>query len=205
MNMRFMSARTLANSNPPQSPPQIPIVIKPFLMQIPVGKLPTVPQIAIPTKVTEKKVKWGPAVWFALHTLAEKIKEESFSKVREPLLKWIYDICTHLPCPDCSMHAKTYLDALNFNTIQSKHDLKRMIFEFHNSVNKRKGYSQFPIEELDAKYSTAITMNILKNFISFFEDRKHRSVKLIATDLHRALICNEFKKWINENIQYFSP
>jgi len=203
--MRFMSARTLANSNPPQEHPQMPLVIKPFLMKLPVGKVHTVPQIAVPTKPSEKKVKWGPAIWFALHTLAEKVKEESFSKIREPLLKWIYDICTHLPCPDCSMHAKTYLDALNFNTIQNKQDLKRMIFDFHNSVNKRKGYPQFLIEELDAKYSSAITINILQNFLSFFEDRKHRSVKLIATDLHRGLICNEFKKWINENIQYFSP
>jgi hypothetical protein len=78
-----------------------------------------------------------------------------------------------------------------------------MLFDFHNSVNLRKGYSQFAIEELDAKYSSAVTFNILQNFVSFFEDRKHRSVKLIATDLHRALMTNEFKKWMNENIHHF--
>jgi len=178
----------------------------PFRIKLPVMQprsVSGVPQVAIPTKPQEKKVKWGPAVWFALHTMAEKVKEESFSKMREPLLKWIYNICTHLPCPDCSMHAKSYLDAVNFNTIQCKADLKRMLFDFHNSVNLRKGYSQFAIEELDAKYSSAVTFNILQNFISFFEDRKHRSVKLIATDLHRALMSNDFKKWMNENIQHF--
>jgi hypothetical protein len=207
MNMRFMSSKTLANSNTPQlSQNKMAIQPSPFRMRFPASSLsnPAVPQIAVPTKSPEKKVKWGPAVWFALHTMAEKIKEDSFSKIREPLLKWIYTICTHLPCPDCSMHAKTYLDGINFNTIQSKTDLKRMIFDFHNAVNYRKGYPQFAYEDLDTKYSTAVTKNILQNFVSFFEDRNHRSVKLIATDLHRALISNEFKKWINENIQYFN-
>ena len=210
MNMRFMSSRTLASSSMNQPAIQNKQISapSPFRIRLPVTQsiiVAGVPQIAIPTKAPEKKVKWGPAVWFALHTLAEKVKEESFSKIREPLLKWIYNICTHLPCPDCSMHAKSYLDAVNFNTILCKQDLKRMLFDFHNSVNLRKGYSQFAIEELDAKYSNAVTFNILQNFVSFFEDRKHRSVKLIATDLHRALMSNEFKKWMNENIQYFDP
>ena len=196
MNMRFMSLKTLAGNNQPNQQQSS------FLMRFPATNN-QVPQIALPTPPIVKKVKWGPAIWYALHTLAEKVKDDSFSKIREPLLKWIYTICTNLPCPDCSMHAKTYLDAINFNTIQSKQDLKRMIFDFHNSVNYRKGYPQFAYEDLDTKYSTAVTKNILQNFVSFFEDRNHRSVKLIATDLHRALICNEFKKWMNENIQYF--
>jgi len=203
MNMRFMSSKTLANSNQQLSQNQN-IKPSPFRMRFPASSQIQIAQVAIPTKESEKKVKWGPAVWFALHTLAEKLKDESFSKIREPLLKWIYTICTHLPCPDCSMHAKTYLDALNFNTIQSKTDLKRMLFDFHNSVNYRKGYSQFSYEDLDAKYSTAVTINILQNFISFFDNRNHRSVKLIASDLHRSLITNELKKWLNENLQYFN-
>jgi len=201
MNMRFMSLKTLAGNNQPNQIQQQ----SPFRMQFPINNNKiSVPQIAVATPPIVKKVKWGPAVWFALHTMAEKVKDDSFSKIREPLLKWIYTICTNLPCPDCSMHAKIYLDAINFNTIQSKDSLKRMLFDFHNSVNSRKGYSQFSYEELDAKYSKAVTVNILQNFTSFFEDRNHRSVKLIATDLQRALICNEFKKWINENIQHFT-
>jgi len=204
MNMRFMSSKTLANSSPQKMSQNQNITQSPFRMRFPASNQIQIPQIALPTKQPEKKVKWGPAVWFALHTLVEKIKDDSFSKLREPLLKWIYTICTHLPCPDCSIHSKTYLDGINFNTIQSKKDLKRMIFDFHNSVNFRKGYPQFAFEDLDAKYSVAITANILQNFFSFFEDRNHRSVKLIATDLHRALISNEFKKWLNENVQYFN-
>lgn len=213
MNMRFMSSRTLANSNMNQNQlnqMKMPISSpQSFRMILPVGQPIQLNQtnqqiVAIPTKPLVEKVKWGPAVWYGLHTLAEKVKEEYFSKIREPLLKWIYGICTNLPCPDCSMHAKQYLDAVNFNTIQSKNDLKRLLFDFHNSVNTRKGYPQFTYEELDSKYSVAITINILHNFIVFFEDRKHRSVKLIATDLHRGLMSNEFKKWLNANIQCFN-
>jgi len=208
MNMRFMSSRTLANSQTNYSQPQRPMTNvqpAPFRMRLPASQPPTVVQRAVPTPSVEKKVKWGPAVWFALHTMAEKVKEESFSQIRLSLLKWVYTICTHLPCPDCSAHAKTYLDGIHFNIIQSKQDLKRMVFDFHNSVNASKGYALFAWEELDAKYSVAVTANIMLNFVSFFEDRKHRSVKLIATDLHRALLSNEFKKWFNENLQHFNP
>ena len=199
MNMRFMSSRTLANSNMNQNQSQR------FRMMLPTPSYQqNVQQLAVPTREPEKKVKWGPAIWFGLHTLAEKVKEESFSRLREPLLRWIYAICTNLPCPDCSNHAKIYLDATNFNTIQTKEDLKRLLFNFHNSVNQRKGYPQFTWEELNEKYLLANMMNVMQNFFVFFEDRKHRSVKLIATDLHRGLISNEFKKWLNENMQYFN-
>jgi hypothetical protein len=68
----------------------------------------------------------------------------------------------------------------------------------------RKGYGQFTYEELDNKYSVAVTKNVLQNFIVFFEDRKHRSVKLIASDLHRSLMSNEFKHWLNANIHHFN-
>jgi hypothetical protein len=172
------------------------------------AKIPQYIKPALPQPVIQQqssnvgKVKWGPAVWFFLHTISVKIKEESFHALRIPLLNHIYSICTNLPCPECSNHAKSYLDGINFNTIQTKSDLKKMLWAFHNSVNQRKGYPSFSFELIDATYSTAVTNNICVFFIAHFSDR-NRSLKLLPTDLHRSRLCQSLKIWLNDNIQAF--
>ena len=121
--------------------------------------------ISQPVVPETKKMIWGEPTWFFLHTITHKVKDESFGIVRQQLLHYIYAVCTNLPCPFCALHAKTYLDAVNFNTIHTKNDLKHVLFAFHNEVNKRKQYPIFDINELDVKYSSAITVNIFNNFI----------------------------------------
>jgi hypothetical protein len=150
----------------------------------------------------KNEMKWGAPTWFLLHTLSVKIKENEFQRIRTELLNNIYGICVNLPCPDCSNHAKTYLDNVNFNTIQTKAHLIMLLYKFHNDVNKMKGYSQFPFEQLHEKYSLAITNNIIRNFMAHFSDR-NRSKKLLATDLSRANLCNVLKNWFNMNIHAF--
>ena len=149
-----------------------------------------------------KKMKWGEPTWFLLHTLAEKVKNDSFSHIRIELLNTIYTICTNLPCPDCSAHAKNYLDSINFNTILTKHDLKQMLFNFHNELNAKKKFTIFTQEELDMKYQTANTINIIYNFMDSFLD-KHRSPQMIANDMFRRRIAGKLGEWFNTNIIYF--
>jgi hypothetical protein len=199
--MKFFSSQTIANTN-------IQINGKTFYMPIKQRILPQAitsiveqpiqPSIENPPK----KVKWGEPTWFLLHTLSVKVKESEFNNIRVDLLNRIYAICTHLPCPDCSNHAKIYLDNINFNTIQTKEDLKMLLYTFHNSVNKKKGYPLFSYEKLDEKYSLAITSNIIRNFMVHFSDR-NRSIKLLASDLHRSQLCAVLKNWFNEKITCF--
>jgi hypothetical protein len=154
-------------------------------------------------EIEKKRMIWGPAVWFLFHTLAEKVREEVFSTIRIELLNNIYSISVNLPCPMCATHAKEYLDKVNFNRIQTKEDLKNMLFQFHNEVNKRKNITLFPREELDEKYSKAVTVNIIHNFMHHFQD-KYRSPKLIANDLLRRRIVNVLKEWFSRNISNFN-
>jgi hypothetical protein len=205
MNLKFFSSQTIANTNsqtlgrtfympmkqviPPQ--PVLPILEQPSLQPSPETPSPT-----------PKKMKWGEPTWFLLHTLSVKVKESEFKSIRADLLNRIYAICINLPCPDCANHAKMYLDSINFNTIQTKEDLKVMLYNFHNNVNKKKGYPFFPYDQLNEKYSLAITNNIIRNFMIHFSDR-NRSLKLLATDLHRLQLCDTLKKWFNERISCF--
>lgn len=153
-------------------------------------------------KVDENKMTWGEPIWFLFHTLAEKVKKESFPVIREELLQNIYTICSYLPCPSCANHATEYLNTINFNTIRSKDDFILMIFAFHNEVNSRKGFDAFDISELSKKYSAAVTINIIRNFMNTFEKRS-KSNRMISTEYHKRNYIIRFKQWMNSNINHF--
>jgi hypothetical protein len=153
--------------------------------------------------ISSKKMTWGEPTWLFFHTLAEKVNDERFPEIRSGLLNIIQLICYNLPCPDCAIHAKKFLENIRFtSTITSKEELKTLLFDFHNSVNIRKNLPIFTREELDIKYKTAITRNIIYNFIKIF-DKKNKIMKLIADDLQRQYITTKIKTWLNENIGYF--
>lgn len=156
------------------------------------------------TVTKPKQMKWGEPVWFFLHTLAHKVKDDNFAMLRADILKHIYTICTNLPCPDCSMHAKNYLGGINFNNIRTKMDLKNMLFEFHNSVNARKGFAEFSKHELDKKYDSANFNAIINYFISAFLD-KHASPRMISDDIYRTRLTQIIKKWLIDNLSKFNP
>jgi hypothetical protein len=150
------------------------------------------------------KMRWGKPIWTFFHLLAHKVKDEDFNLIRLELLNNIYAICSVLPCPICSDHAKRYLQSVNFNNIRTKQDLKILIYNFHNDVNKNKGYASFNAVNLDETYDAMNFVNAINQFIFHFED-KHRSAKLMADDMMRTQISNKTKTWIRNNIQHFSP
>jgi hypothetical protein len=157
-----------------------------------------------PVVSTGAKMKWGKPIWTFFHLLAHKVKDEDFAVIRSELLNTIFSICTVLPCPVCSEHAKRYLQAINFNNIRTKQDLKMMLCNFHNEVNKRKGYAIFNFENLNETYDGMNFVNSINLFIYHFED-KHRSAKLMADDMMRTHISGNVKKWILQNIHHFTP
>ena len=159
----------------------------------------------VSTKDTSKpkKMKWGEPTWYLFHTLAEKVKEEYFSSVRQELLNTIYVICKNLPCPLCANHATQYMNGINFNTIQTKKDLIDLLWNFHNEVNKKKNFPVFSYDQLSEKYSRANLINIIQVFMIHFKD-KHASLRMIADDLYRQQISSKMQDWFRKNIQYFN-
>ena len=158
-------------------------------------------------KVVEKKPRvkemlWGEPTWFLFHTLAEKIKEEEFLNLRNELLGYIKKICGNLPCPTCAQHASKYLNGINFNTIQSKEDLQFMLFSFHNEINKNKNYELFSFNDLHEKYSSAVTVNIVKNFFYHFS-KKHYNVRMAVDNLHRHKLLKDFRIWLESKYYCF--
>lgn len=179
-------------------------------MQRPITSSIPTPPIQPMKLVNESAVKssatmtWGKPTWYFFHVLAEKIRDEEFANVRADILDIVYSIATNLPCPDCANHAKTYLDQINFNTIQTKDDLKHMLFVFHNFVNERKGYNMFSLDELDTLYPIANTTAIFNNFLMTYL-KKNSSPKMMANDMFRRRIVNKTRDWLNVNSNKFMP
>ena len=144
---------------------------------------------------------WGKPTWFLFHTLAEKVNDANFMQIRGGLLDIIYTICLNLPCPKCAEHAKGHLNGINFNTIQSKEDLKMLLFDFHNYVNRRKNYEIYKYEDLK-KYKNANIKIIIYSFLVEYTKKSH-NIKFLADDMHRENITKQIISWFKENIQFF--
>jgi len=163
----------------------------------------TATAIAPQTPYPEKPVMiWGKPTWFLFHTLAFKLKDESFSQTKTEFLNLCFLICRNLPCPFCTEHATHYWENINFAYIQNKQQLKDLFFEFHNMVNKKKGYAIFPKAELDEKYSKANTVNIIQNFVFHFRDKSH-VFRNISNDFFRERAIADINKWLTVNLHSF--
>jgi hypothetical protein len=149
-----------------------------------------------------KPMRWGEPTWYLFHTLAEKVKEESFPIIKDELLDLCYTICINLPCSICANHAKEYMNSINYHSVKTKSDFILLFFNFHNTVNTRKNYQMFPFELLHEKYGTANTINIIKNFIYHFQE-KYNVVKLMSDQMYRKSLSEKIKIWFNTNINHF--
>jgi hypothetical protein len=157
---------------------------------------------AISYRGSSSGMSWGGPTWTFLHTIVEKIKSEHFHRLRSELLKNIYMICTNLPCPDCSMHSKNYLNGINFNVLKNKSELKTMLYEFHNSVNLRKGNDLFAISNLNEKYNNQVLSVAFYNFLIKFKDRGANN-RFIHEDIYRSQLSKDLVKWFNTNKEFF--
>ena len=161
-------------------------------------------QVAAPEAVPpSKEMTWGEPTWLFLHTMAEKVREERFVEIRAPMLNVLYMVCTNLPCPTCAEHAKSYMDSLNFNAIQSKQKLKEFFWNFHNMLNAKKGFPLQTFPDVEAKYARAYTRLVIHNFVLSF-DKRRSNAHILANDFYRRRISGVVREWLQSNIGSFA-
>lgn len=148
------------------------------------------------------KMYWAKPMWTLFHAMAENISDSDFQEVRSSLLNMVFTICTHLPCPTCSEHAKEFLNGVNFNTIQTREDLRRLFFEFHNTVNARKGFPQYSYDKL-VFYKNADMKQVVQNFLQQYA-RKTKNIRYLADDFQRNRIAETVKSWFLVNLFRFT-
>jgi len=143
---------------------------------------------------------WGPPIWNFLHTLATKIKDDKYNEIGGELFFYIQKICGNLPCPECSQHAKAFLGKVIFKRVATKDDLIKLLFLFHNAVNRKKMKPNFSFDDIQ-NYSKNNLINAYNNFISAFNTKGN--MKLLADSFQRKLILQEFRKWLIKNLSNF--
>ena len=144
--------------------------------------------------------QWGPPTWLFLHTLAEKVKEESFPIIGRQIILNIIQICNFLPCPECAQHAKEFWSNVSINNVSTKTDLKNLLFVFHNSINKRKKMPAYKYDDLEY-YSKIAIVNSFNLFVKNFNTRGN--MNLINESFHRSRLLSGLRKWFILNIKHF--
>jgi hypothetical protein len=145
---------------------------------------------------------WGPNTWLFIHTLAAKIKEESFPIIGTNLIRVIMSICSNLPCPECAQHSKEFWAKVKISNIKNKIDLINLLYVFHNSVNKRRKTPPFRYDNLNY-YDTKNVIETYNAFSKTFNTRGN--LQLINESFHRSLMMSSLRSWIISNIKHFEP
>lgn len=143
---------------------------------------------------------WGPPVWTLFHVLTQKINEEHFKILMPPLFNHMKNICSFLPCPECSLHARQFLSKINVNEIKTKTDFINIFYIFHNNVNKRKRKPLFNYDLME-KYNKISVVDAFNSFIVVYNTKGN--LKLLTESFHRNMVLSEFKRWLKNHIKYF--
>ncbi len=144
---------------------------------------------------------WGPPTWKFAHTMAAKIKDESFPIIGQQLISILIQICNHLPCPECAQHAREFWKKVKVENIANKTDLINLLFVFHNMVNKRKKTPPFKYENI--KYYD--TCRVVETFNIFARNfNTHGNMNLINESFHRNRMLTSVRLWLMNNISHFN-
>jgi hypothetical protein len=135
-----------------------------------------------------------------MHTLACKVKEDSFSIIGQKLISALIQICSNLPCPECAQHSKQFWNKVKVSNITNKTDLINLLFVFHNMVNKRKQTKPFKYENLEYYNSR----NVVETYNAFSRNFNTRgNMNLINESFHRNMMLASLRTWLMSNIGHF--
>tara|TARA_Y100001980_G_C14513990_1_gene289359 strand:+ start:385 stop:840 length:456 start_codon:yes stop_codon:yes gene_type:complete len=140
--------------------------------------------------------EWGSITWIFLHTLAEKIKENEFEKIRIDVINIIILICNNLPCPDCAKHASEVLKVAYLSNIKSKKHLIEFLRQFHNIVNIKLKKNEFTREDIKDKYKNNNLLLLFNNMINVYKSIK-TSERLMTYNMQRNKNLNKVISNIN--------
>jgi hypothetical protein len=148
------------------------------------------------------KSVWGPCTWNVLHVLSMKIKESDFSSHKNKLIDMIIKICSHLPCPICSMHAKQLMGKYNIRRIQTKEGLVKTLFLIHNEVNKKLKKPHFEYEKIKNIYLSMNTRQVFTDYYNKYSVMNFGE-KMMLYSFHRKLFLKQYKQFMQNHIHLF--
>lgn len=110
---------------------------------------------------------WGTPTWYLFHSIAAKINEDFYKVNHTFVLDFIKSCCDVLPCPYCRRDAVNYMSKINYSMVDSKEKLKKVLFDFHNHVNKKNKKNLFNFSDLE-RYNKSNIEKVIELFNSRF-------------------------------------
>ena len=83
---------------------------------------------------------WGPLLWRAIHTAAERVDGSA-----ELWSDFVFELQMSLPCPDCMQHYRAWVAARPWT---GGGEARQWWLDLHNAVNERKGVAPWTLEEV---------------------------------------------------------
>jgi len=141
---------------------------------------------------------WGTPTWYLFHTIAARVDEVYYKKNHKYVWDFIKSCCSVLPCPYCRSDAVNYVSHITYNMVDDKDKFIKILFDFHNHVNKKKKSALFEFSELKM-YEKANIKKVLK----LFSDRFFRSYYTTREfqDWNKIKFRKEFITFV-ENIEF---
>jgi hypothetical protein len=140
--------------------------------------------------------KWGPPTWTLFHVVAAKVNDES---VVEPLVAHIRNLCSHLPCRECSKHATDFWKRVPRPT--NKQELVDVLYNFHNNVNRNKKKPSYEYEKV-VEYSKISLIDSFNKFVNVYHTKG--DMNQMTETFQRGIAVVQFRKFIIANITKFS-
>jgi hypothetical protein len=138
---------------------------------------------------------WANPTWFFFHTLIEKIHPNHYLLIKDEVMAHIKKICTMLPCPDCAQHATQFMS--NVRTPPMKEDCKKMLFYFHNSVNKNIKKPLYNYHDM-TMYQRVNLLVCYKLFREQFT-KKTNNPRMFLDSMSRTRYIQELDAWLQKN------
>lgn len=153
----------------------------------------------------DNKIIWGNSTWILLHTIAARINENSYNILKGQLYGLFVNICSNLPCPECTNHANRFTNIVKLETIPTKQLFESMLFQFHNNVNARINKPQYKVENL-VKYKQYNLGIVLQTFVNQYSKRYTSSLVagIPSTERARRNIAYTVINWIKTNWRHFN-
>ena len=113
-------------------------------------KMPGLPETAV----------WGPPLWAMLHGLAQRsdkiVTPHTMLYAARQWIRLLEALPMTLPCPVCQSHAQEWLLSHPVQLLLKQTDIKSWLvtwlYDFHESVNARRGVPSFNKELLEETY-----------------------------------------------------
>ena len=141
---------------------------------------------------------WGPPTWILLHSIVEQIKNPDFNHYKTTICNIIKNICIHVPCQISTQASRIFLNNVNINTLQNLHDIKVMLYLFHNFVNKNNKKKIFNFSDTkkykDVNLSVAFSVfrNLHLNNLYLKNSANYNKILIIINDINNFILENIF-------------